>query len=436
MYPVLAVTAVFLITYFFIVTEKLHHTTIALAGALAILLLPGLPVSQKDAMRFIDWNTVGLLVGMMVTVAIIKRTGVFRYLALRVAGAGKGQVFVIFAGFGIITALLSAMIDNVTTVLMIVPVIYLVSDLLGKSAVPFLTMEIVMANVGGMGTLIGDPPNILVGSRAILPGGAQLSFLDFLINLGPLAVICVAMCLIYFRLAPSGGFFDQPAPEKTRALATLQAGQAIRDPVLLKRSVITMTLVLAGFLMHHELGLESATIALAGAAILLVVTRVNPEEILLEVEWGILFFFIGLFVLVGAMEEVGIVRYLAESVLRVSSDPVILVVIIIWGTALASALLSAVPTVTVLIPLIQIIVNHLTEQGAAGATPAMWWALAAGACLGGNATIVGAASNMTVAGVSTKEREPITFRSYLKTGIPLSVLCLVAATLYILVRYL
>jgi Na+/H+ antiporter NhaD/arsenite permease-like protein len=435
MYPVLAVTIVFITTYFFIVTEKLHHTTIALAGALLVLLLPGLPISQRDAVEFIDWNTLGLLVGMMVMVAIIKRTGVFRSMALHVAGAGRGRVFAIFAGFAVITALLSAFIDNVTTVLMIVPVIYLVSDILGKSAIPFLVMEIVMANVGGMATLIGDPPNILVGSRAVLPGGGGLSFLDFIIHLGPLAVICVAVSLLYFRVVPSGDLFVQPPPERTRSLTTLQAGQAVKDPVLLRKSIVTMGLVFVAFFLHHELGLESATIALAGAAVLLVVTRANPEEVLLEVEWGILFFFIGLFVLVGALERVGVVQYLADSLLHVYRDPRVLMVVLLWGTALASAFLSAVPTVTVMVPLVQVIVDRLALHGAASAAPGLWWALAAGACLGGNATLVGAASNMTVAGISAKEREPITFRNYARTGVPLTAVCLVVATGYLLLRY-
>ncbi|MBD3349773.1 MAG: hypothetical protein GF400_11345, partial [Candidatus Eisenbacteria bacterium] len=408
MYPVLAVTAVFVVTYFFIVTEKVHRTTIALAGALAVLLLPGLSISQEEAVEFVDWNTVGLLVGMMVMVAILKRTGVFRYLALRVAGSGKGKVFAIFAGFGVITAVSSAFIDNVTTVLMIVPVVYLVSDLLGKSAVPFLVMEIVTANVGGMATLIGDPPNILVGSRAVLPpAGGQLSFLDFILNLGPLALVCLAASLLYLRLAPSGDFFAPPKPEKSKALSSVQAGQAIRDIGLLRRSGLTLVLVLAGFLLHHELGLEPATVALGGAALLLIITRVDPHEALLEVEWGILFFFIGLFVLVGALEKVGIVSFLADQLLSVTSSPALLVVLLLWGTAIASSLLSAVPTVTVLIPLVQILVDRMAGSGAASVAPAFWWALAAGACLGGNATLVGAAANMTVAGMSAKEREPI-----------------------------
>ena len=170
MYQVVAVAGIFVVTYFFIVTERLHRTTIALAGALLVLLLPGLSLSQQDAIRFIDFNTLGLLVGMMIMVAILKRSGVFRFLALRVARGARGRVFLIFAGFGAITALASAFVDNVTTVLMLVPVIYLIADLIGRSAVPFLIMVIVMANLGGMATLIGDPPNILVGSRAILPG--------------------------------------------------------------------------------------------------------------------------------------------------------------------------------------------------------------------------------------------------------------------------
>jgi len=436
MYPVLAVTAVFIVTYFFIVTEKIHRTTIALAGALAVLLLPGLSISQREAVDFIDWNTLGLLVGMMVMVAILKRTGIFRYMALRVASAGRGRVFLIFVGFGVITATASAFIDNVTTVLMIVPVVYLVSDLLGKSAIPFLVMEIVSSNVGGMATLIGDPPNILVGSRAVLASGAHLSFLDFIVNLGPLAVICLVASLLYLRLAPSGDFFAPPEPEKKEALSSVQADQAIKDSGLLKRSGLTLGLVLVGFLLHHELGLQPATVALGGAALLLVMTKVDPHEALLEVEWGILFFFIGLFVLVGALERVGIVGFLADQLLSVSGNPVILAVILLWATAIGSSLLSAVPTVTVLIPLVQIVVDRVGAGGAPDVAPAFWWALAAGACLGGNATLVGAAANMTVAGMSAKERQPISFSRYAAKAVPLTAICLAITTAYILIRYL
>jgi Na+/H+ antiporter NhaD/arsenite permease-like protein len=435
---VIAVTAVFAVTYFFIVTERIHRTTIALAGALTVLLLPGLSLTQTEAIRFIDFNTLGLLAGMMVMVAILKRTGVFRYLALRVARQGRGQVFLIFAGFAAITAVASAFIDNVTTVLMIVPVIYLVSDLLGRSALPFLVMEIVMANIGGAATLIGDPPNILVGSRAVVPGiPAGLTFIDFMTNLGPLAIACFGMSLLYFRLVRRGGsFFGRADAAKTAALSAVDASQAIRDRGLLVRSLLVMGLVLIAFLFHHELGFDLATIALAGAALLLVITRINPEEILLEVEWGVLFFFIGLFVLVGALEKVGIVEYLAQRFLEVSANPAVLVVLLLWVTAGLSSFLSAVPTVTVLIPLVQSLVNHFAPSGGPVVGLAFWWALAAGAGLGGNATLVAAAANMAVAGLSAREREPISFRSYAAVGVPVTVISLVLATGYLLLRYL
>ena len=436
MFPFVAVTAIFVATYFFIVTERLHRTTIALAGALAVVLLPGLSLSQDEAFGFIDFNTIGLLVGMMLIVAVLKRTGIFKFLALRVAKRGRGRVFVIFAGFAAITAASSALIDNVTTVLMIVPVIYLVSDLLGKNVMPFLVMEIVMANVGGMATLIGDPPNILVGSRAVVPGMAgHLSFMDFLVNLGPLALICLVVSLVYLRVTGERGFFAAPAEAKTKALESMDATQAIRDPALLRRTLGTMGFVLLGFLFHHELGIEPATVALAGAAALLVITRINPEELLVEVEWGVLFFFIGLFVLVGALEKVGAVELLAQGFLAVSDTPAILIVVVLWGTAIIASLISAVPTVTVLIPVVQIIVNHLggSDQGIA---LGFWWALAAGACLGGNATVVGAAANMAVVGLSSKEREPLTFSTYAKKGVPVTVLCLIVTTAYVLLRYL
>jgi Na+/H+ antiporter NhaD/arsenite permease-like protein len=435
MFPLFAVTVVFVATYFFIVTERLHRTTIALAGALAVLLLPGLSLSQDEAVGFIDFNTLGLLIGMMLIVAVLTRTGVFRFLALRVAKKGRGRVFLIFAGFAAITAASSALIDNVTTVLMIVPVIYLVSDLLGKHVVPFLVMEIIMANVGGMATLIGDPPNILVGSRAVVPGMAgQLSFMDFLTNLGPLALICLVVSLVYLRLSGKGEFFAAPDESKSRALDTMDATQAIKDPALLKRSLAILALVLVGFLFHHHLGLQPATVALAGAALLLVVTKADPEELLAEVEWGVLFFFIGLFVLVGALEKVGVVEFLAHGVLEISSNPAVLMVVLLWGTAIIASLISAVPTVTVLIPMVQIVADRLGGSDP-GVALGFWWALAAGACLGGNATVVGAAANMAVVGLSAKEREPLTFARYARKGVPVTFLCLVVTTGYMLLRY-
>ncbi len=430
MYQVVAVTVVFFVTYFFIVTERLHRTTIALAGALALLLLPGLSLSQDEAVAFVDWNTLGLLIGMMLIVAILKRTGAFRFLALTVARRGRGRMFLIFAGFGIVTAVASAFIDNVTTVLMIVPVVYLVADVLGKQAAPFLIMEIMMSNVGGMATMIGDPPNILVGSRALIPpGGESLNFTDFLVNLGPLAAVCAVAVLLMLRFRVGQDFLEPPDKSKMETLEAMDPAQVIKDAALLRRSVLVLGLVLAGFLFHHQLGLEPA-------ALLLVITRVNPEEVLVDVEWGVLFFFLGLFVLVGALEKVGIVDYLARGFLSVSDSPVVLVLITLWGTAVLSAVLSAVPTVTVLIPVVQLLANHFGGAGTPEIAFAFWWALAAGACLGGNATVVGAAANMAVVGISEKSREPLTFRTYASAGVPVTAVCLAITSVYIVVRYL
>jgi Na+/H+ antiporter NhaD/arsenite permease-like protein len=438
MYQVVAVSGIFVAAYFFIVTERLHRTTVALAGALAVLLLPGLSFTQDEAVRFIDFNTLGLLLGMMLIVAILKRSGVFRYLALRVASGSKGRVFVIFGGFGAITAVASAFIDNVTTVLMLVPIIYLISDLIGRSAVPFLVMVIIMANLGGMATMIGDPPNILVGSRAVIPGEpGGLSFLDFLLSLGPLALICVGASLFMLRLSNrSGGFFAPFEESKARAIASMDPRQAIRDTGVLRRSLAALSLVLVGFLLHHELGLMPATVALAGAALLLIATRINPEEVLAEVEWGVLVFFMGLFVLVGALEKVGVIAVLARGFLSISENPAVLVVLVLWLTAVTASLISAVPTVTVLIPLVQVLVDHVAPGGGPKVALAFWWALAAGACLGGNATLVGAAANMAVAGMAAKEREPLSFAAYARTAVPITAVCLAITTVYVLARYL
>jgi Na+/H+ antiporter NhaD/arsenite permease-like protein len=307
-------------------------------------------------------------------------------------------------------------------------------------------MEIVMANVGGMATLIGDPPNILVGSRAVLPAAAGaaaagesvasgLTFVDFLLNLGPLAVICFLASLAYLRFSSGSDFFSAPDPDRTRALSTMNAAQAIRDARLLRRSLVTLGVVLLGFLFHHELGLHTATVALAGAAALLVITRLGPAELLAEVEWGVLFFFIGLFVLVGALEKVGVIGFLAHGLIAFSDNPAVLLITVLWGAALLSAVLSAVPAVTVLIPLVQILVNHLGGADAAVAA-GLWWALAAGACLGGNATVVGAAANMAVVGLSATSREPLSFRAYARAGLPVSAICLALTTGYVVLRYL
>jgi len=431
------VTAIFVVTYFFIVTERIHRTTIALAGALAVLLVPGLSFTQEEAVDFVDFNTLGLLVGMMVIVAALKRTGAFRSLALTVAKAGRGRIFIIYAGFAVVTAVASAFIDNVTTVLMIVPVIYLISDFIGKSAIPFLIMEIMMANIGGMATLIGDPPNILVGSRAVLPpDGGSLSFLDFLLNLGPIAVVCFVAVLFLQRFRERGEFLARPSEKKLRALDSMDARQAIKDPRLLRKCLLVLGLVLVGFMLHHQMGLEPATVALAGAALLLIITRIDPEELLVEVEWPVLFFFIGLFVLVGALEKVGVVAFLATHFMAVSDNPAVLVILLLWLTALVSAFLSAVPTVTVLIPLVQVVVNHMADAGTPEVVPAFWWALAAGACLGGNATVVGAAANIAVVGLSQKEREPLSFRAFARAGVPVTALCLALTSVYIVWRYL
>jgi Na+/H+ antiporter NhaD/arsenite permease-like protein len=441
MFLVVAVTAIFVVTYYFIVTERLHRTTIALAGALAIMLLPGLSVSQSEAIGFIDFNTLGLLTGMMLIVATLKRTGLFRYLALKVARSGAQSITLVFAGFAVITAVASAMIDNVTTVLMIVPVIYLITDLLGKSALPFLIMEVVMANVGGMATLIGDPPNILVGSRAVLPiaaGGTPadpLNFMDFLLNLGPLAAICFAASLLYLRMAGDREFFSAPSPEKARALESMDAALAIKDRKLLRRVIVVIGVVLGALLFQHKLGLGTATIALAGAAALLIITRIDPTELLLEVEWSVLFFFIGLFVLVGGLEKVGVIDFLAKRVVEASESPAVLMMIVLWGTAVTSAVLSAVPTVTVLIPFVQVITNHVAP-GNPDLAMGFWWALAAGACLGGNATVVGAAANMAVVGLSCKSKEPLNFGAYVRVGMPITAVLLLLTTAYFYLRYI
>ena len=419
------VAIIFIAAYIFIVTERVHRTTAALAGAAIILILNILPLKEAWA-EYIDFNTLLLLIGMMIIVAITKRTGLFQYVAIKAAKLARGRAWLVLITLSVATAVLSAFLDNVTTVLLTIPMAILIADTLGKSPLPFLMAGILSANIGGTATLIGDPPNILVSSAA------HFSFMDFIINLTPIAIIVFIVTLLLLLL-----FFHRHfrvRPEMERKVAAFKEREAIRDPLLMKKSLIVLGLTLVAFTIHHHFNLPPSTIALGGAALLLFVSRINPEEIFREIEWPVLFFFFSLFILVGALEKVGIIEHLAGFVLEFTNNPVAIALIILWGAAFGSSLLSAVPSVIALIPLVE----HIGIQ--LGLPPLemnhLWWALALGACLGGNGTIMGAAANLAVVGISEKTRTPLTFRNFLRIGMPLMLVSLLIASVYIYFRYL
>ncbi len=411
---------IFLVAYGIIISEKLNRTVVALLGAVAMVVFHIL--SQEEAFHVIDFNTIGLLVGMMTIVNILKRTGIFQYIAIKTAKLSKGSPWKIMLYFAVVTAVASALLDNVTTILLIAPVTFVITETLGLSPVPFLITEVLTANIGGTATLIGDPPNIMIG------GATNLSFMDFLINLGPVVAIIFVVVLILLKFIYGSQL--KISEENKAKISEFDESKTITDPVLLKKSGIVLLATIIGFAIHQAFGLESATVALLGAAILLLIGKVDVEEILTEVEWPTIFFFMGLFIMVGALEEIGVIEVLANQLLTLThNDPFITTMLILWVSAIASAFLDNIPFVATMIPLIHSI-------GASGMdTTALWWALALGACLGGNGSVVGATANVIVSGMLHKKGYKLTFGDFLKIGFPIMLVSVVISMIYLIIFY-
>jgi len=421
----LLAAVIFIAAYIFIISEKIHRTTAALLGAAALVVFKFLSLEEAWT-KYLDFNTLGLLTGMMIIVVITRRTGVFQYLALKVAKLAKGNPWHILVALSLVTALCSALLDNVTTVLLIAPITILIADTLGKNPLPFLIAEILAANIGGTATLVGDPPNILISSAA------HLSFLDFIINLTPICIIILFVTLFIIRFVFRKHL--RPSPQLREKVLAFDETKAIRDRQLLKKSLFVLALTVSGFMVHHLLGLPPSAIALTGAVILLAISKISPDEVLKEIQWPVLFFFGGLFILVGGIEKAGLLNLAAERITNLTQDPILLAFIIIWISAIASSFLDNIPFVATMIPLIKAMgVNlHLSPEHLIP----LWWALALGACLGGNGTLVGASANVIVAGISEKTRTPLSFKMYLKIGMPLMLLSVLMATVYLYLRYL
>ncbi|MBS4538870.1 ArsB/NhaD family transporter [Clostridium sp. D2Q-11] len=413
--------SIFILTYIFIISEKINRTAIALFGA---SLLIGLRVISQDfAFEAIDFNTIGLLIGMMVMVSIIKRTGVFQYVAIKAAKKAKGEPFRIIITLSVITAISSALLDNVTTVLLIVPVTLVITETLETNPLPFLIPEILASNIGGTATLIGDPPNIMIGSAT------KLGFMDFALNLGPIIIVILGVTLVIFKfLYGKSIVVDQNLKDK---LMAFDENKSIRDYPLLKKSLFVLGLTMIGFILHQYIHLESATVALIGASLLLIISKKDPEDILLEVEWSTIFFFAGLFVLVGGLEKVGVIEHLASGVLGFTKGNLMLTTLmILWVSAFASAFIDNIPFVATMIPLIKSIGAMSTIS-----IGPLWWALALGACLGGNGSLVGASANVIVAGFLQKTDNKLSFISFLKVGFPIMVLSVFISSVYLVLFY-
>lgn len=412
---------IFVVTYALIATERVDKTIAALlAGSLVVVL--GI-VGQEEAFEAIDLNVIFLLAGMMIMAGILRRTGFFQWVAIRAVKVSGGEPYRLLVVLSVVCALLSAFLDNVTTVVLIAPVTIYIATVLRVSPLPFLISEILASNIGGTATLIGDPPNILIGSAA------GLGFDAFLLNLGPAALLVFLAFLALTRLLFAR---DLAVHADVRdAVLALDENEVISDRRLLRVSLAVIAVTLLGFLLARPLGLETGAIALLGAAVLSLIARLDAETILHEVEWSTLFFFVGLFMLVSAIVEVGIVDAVAEGLVTLTAgDATVTTLGLIWLSGIASAIVDNIPYTATMIPVVQ-------GLGASGMPiEPLWWALALGASLGGNATIVGASANVVVANLAGRSGTPITFGAFLPYGLVVTVVSLVISTGYMYVRYL
>lgn len=414
---------IFVVTMAAIMTEKVHRALAAVAGA-TLLFIFGILTIEDSLAIYIDFNTVGLLIGMMLFVSVVKISGLFEYIAIKAAKLSKGKPWMIMVMFFIITAILSAFLDNVTTVLLVGPMTIAVTSILGVNPIPFLVTQILGSNIGGTATLIGDPPNIMIGSKA------GLSFNDFIVNTGVPAVVIGIVTIICFYFIY--GRKLEVTPEKMQAVMKLDENKAIKDKVLLIQSVVVMACVVVAFMLHDKLGIESAVVAICAAAVILLLARgkADPEEIISTIEWPTIVFFVGLFCVVGGLQETGVIDMMAQFLIDVTGGQgMLLLILILWVSAILSSFLDNIPFVATLIPLI-------ITMGESGMDIApLWWALSLGACLGGNGTLVGASANVVLSGISKRDGHEISFGYYFKIGFPLMLLSIVIATIYLMLRF-
>ncbi|AQZ63294.1 Na+/H+ antiporter NhaD type [[Actinomadura] parvosata subsp. kistnae] len=420
--------AVFLLAYALIASEKVHRVAAALGGAGIMLLIHATDAGAAffSEQTGIDWNVIFLLLGMMVIVGVLKQTGVFEYLAIWAAKRARGRPYRLMVLLVVITALASALLDNVTTVLLIAPVTFLVCERLALPAAPYLIAEAMASNIGGASTLVGDPPNIIIASR----GG--LSFNDFLVHMAPmvlvLMIVFIGLCRLLFRR-----FFVYD-PERAAEVMALNEREAIADRRLLWQSLAVLALVMAAFVLHPVLHYEPSVVAVLGAGVLVAATRVTAEEAIHEVEWPTLVFFAGLFVMVGSLVETGVIPQLSKAAAEATQGQLGLATMLLLGASGGlSAIVDNIPYVATMSP---IVADLVQANGGNGPAQVLWWALAFGADLGGNATAVGAAANVVVLGIAARNGTPISFWQFTKYGLVVTVVTIALCVPYLWLRYL
>lgn len=418
---------IFILVYALIISEKVQRTVVALCGA-ALMVMAGI-LPQDKAITHIDFNTLGLLIGMMVIVDITADTGLFHFLAIWAAKKVHARPRMLLAAMAVLTAVCSGFLDNVTTVLLTVPITFNLCERLHIPVMPFLLAQIMASNIGGTATLIGDPPNIMIGSAV-----PALDFVAFLTNLGLVCLIILAVTVALLVLIYRKGMVTETFLRES--IMELDEKKEITDPVLLKKCLFVLALVVLGFIFHSQLGWETATIALAGAAFLMLLTIHDDEDAISErfghVEWVAIFFFIGLFIVIGGLVETGVIDALARAAVKETADnTAAATMLILWLSAIASAFIDNIPFVATMIPLIK----DMGAMGMPDLTP-LWWALSLGACLGGNGTLIGASANVVVAGLARQHGVKLSFMKYTLLGFPLMILSIAISTVYLWLRYL
>ncbi len=426
----IAALAVLAISYIFLFADKIHRTIISLAGATAMLLvgkilgfyeaLPGAAAEPHGtALSAIDWNTIGLLFGMMIIVGILEETGVFEYFAIRIAKLTQGSYWLLLLTLGWFTFITSALLDNVTSIILVGSVTISIASILRINPVPLLVTEAIMSGVGGMATLVGDPPNIMIGSAA------GLTFLDFIFVMTPIAIVVGIGSTLIFRWLYRAEISHQI--EDPQGLASLNAKAAIREPVMLRKMLIVFVGVLILFAIHHTLHLLPSEVAMIGASVGLLWIRPNMLEILQRIKWDVLLFFCGLFVIVGGLEAAGVLELVAHALGDlVRSYPIIALLAVLWGAALLSAIVDNIPLTIAFIP----IIKNLAALDVNVAP--LWWALAAGAAIGGNATPIGASANVYVMSLAERTGLPLGFQGWIRVGVPAALVQLLLASLLLL----
>ena len=414
---------VFVVVLTVFAVDLVHRTPAALAGG--ILLVMAGTIGQEEAIEAVHWETLGLLVGMMILVGILKDSGIFGYLAIKSAQVAKGRPGLVLIYLAAITAALSAFLDNVTTVLLMFPVTLIISRILEEDPIPFLIVEVLASNIGGTATLVGDPPNIIIGTVV-----EELTFMDFVVNLTPpiLVILLVTLGIVWLVHARK----LHTTEEDRKEIMALEAGEEIKDRTLLIRSGAVAGATVVGFFLQQITGLNPAIVALAGAAAAMLICRPEVEKVLHEVEWPTILFFVGLFVMVGALEATGFIDLVAHSLASASGSLAGTALIVMWGSGFASGIVDNIPFTATMVPVIEQLAENRGYD--ASTVEPLWWSLSLGACLGGNFTLIGASANLVVAGLVAREGiTTFTFWRFLLWGFPLTLVALVLSSLYILI---